>query len=157
MTHEFDIEKIDYESSNYELDVWSSCFNPIFNPPPSVIEEWNHRMVDDWDEPEPELQDTAVYFTDDGIEYLLVGKTMIPITEHFADNGKTVRDVIENVIHYAAKKTEKVKSSLQATKLKTTPAYSTMRVRSIVSVGCFTEGGFNEATVQYRTILQIKP
>lgn len=28
---------------------------------------------------------------------------------------------------------------------------------TIVSVGCFTEGGFNEATVQYRTILQIKP
>ena len=107
MIHEFDIEKIDYESSNYELDVWSSCFNPIFNPPPSVIEEWTRRMVDDWDEPEPELQDTAVYFTDDGIEYLLVGKTMIPITEHFADSGKTVRDVIENVIHYAAKKQKK--------------------------------------------------
>ena len=70
MSHEFDYEKIDYESSNYELDVWSSCFNPIFNPPPSVIEEWNRHMVDKWDEPEPELQDTAVYFTDDGIEYL---------------------------------------------------------------------------------------
>ena len=32
---------------------------------------------------------------------------MIPITEHFADSGKTVRDVIENVIHYAAKKQKK--------------------------------------------------
>ncbi len=34
----------------------------------------------------------------------IVGKTMILISEHFADNGKTAGDVIENVIHYAARK-----------------------------------------------------
>ena len=100
MTKEFDFDYME----NEPIDL-CRCFDPIFNPPPSVIEEWNRRWEDAWDE--PELQDTAVYFTDDGIEYLLVGKTMIPITEHFADSGKTVRDVIENVIHYAAKKQKK--------------------------------------------------
>ena len=36
MKHEFDLEQIDYDNSNYELDIWSSCFNPIFSPPPCV-------------------------------------------------------------------------------------------------------------------------
>ena len=31
MKHEFDLEQIDYDNSNYELDIWSSCFNPIFS------------------------------------------------------------------------------------------------------------------------------
>lgn len=102
MTHEFDFDHIEYEP----IDL-CSCFDPIFNPPPEVIKEWNRRHNDNWEEPEPTLEDTAVYFTEDKVEYLLVGKTMIPISEHFADNGKTVRDVIENAIHYAAKKQKK--------------------------------------------------
>ena len=138
MKHEFDLEQIDYDNSNYELDIWSSCFNPIFSPPPEVIKEWDHQFDDDWDEPEPTLENTSVYFTEDGANYLIVGKTIIPVSEHFADSGKTVNEVIEDVIRYAVK----VTSSVQSTKLKTALAYSTIRVRSIVSVGCFKEGGF---------------
>lgn len=50
-------------------------------------------------------------------------------------------------------------SSLQATKLKTTPAYSTIQTRSIVLYAGVVskKEDLNEATVQYRTILQIKP
>ena len=88
MNHKIAYEEINYENSDYELDVWSSCFNPIFNPPPEVIEEWNHRF-------------------DDGVNYLIVGKTIIPISEHFADNGKTVGDVIEDVIRFAVKTQKK--------------------------------------------------
>ena len=124
MKHEFDLEQIDYDNSNYELDIWSSCFNPIFSPPSEVIKEWNLQFDDDWDEPEPTLENTSVYFTEDGANYLIVGKTIIPVSEHFAETGKTVT------------------SSVQSTKLKTALAYSTIRVRSIVSVGCFKEGGF---------------
>ena len=29
MKHEFDLEQIDYDNSNYELDIWSSCFMSI--------------------------------------------------------------------------------------------------------------------------------
>ena len=43
-------------------------------------------------------------------------------------------------------------------KLKETHAYGIIVTESIVSVGCFSEGGFlSETTVQYRIILQIKP
>ena len=69
MKHEFDLEQIDYDNSNYELDIWSSCFNPIFSPPPEVIKEWNLQFDDDWDEPEPTLENTSVYFTEDGALY----------------------------------------------------------------------------------------
>lgn len=103
MNHKIAYEEINYENSDYELDVWSSCFNPILNPPPEVIEEWNHRFDDEWKEPEPTLENTSVYFTEDGVNYLIVGKTIIPISEHFADNGKTVGDVIEDVIRFAVK------------------------------------------------------
>lgn len=103
MKHEFDLEQIDYDNSHYELDIWSSCFNPIFNPPPEVINEWHHCFDDDWDEPEPTLENTSVYFTEDGANNLIVGKTIIPVSEHFADSGKTVNEVIEDVIRYAVK------------------------------------------------------
>lgn len=96
MNHKIAYEEINYENSDYELDVWSSCFNPIFNPPPEVIEE-----------PEPTLENTSVYFTEDGVNYLIVGKTIILIREHFADNGKTVGDVIEDVIRFAVKTQKK--------------------------------------------------
>ena len=107
MNHKIDFEEIDYENSNYELDVWSSCFNPIFNPPPEVIKEWNRQSDDDWEYPEPTLENTSVYFTVDGVNYLIVGKTIIPINEHFADNGKTVGEVIEDVIRFAVKAQKK--------------------------------------------------
>lgn len=107
MNHKIAYEEINYENSDYELDVWSNCFNPIFNPPPEVIEEWNHRFDDEWKEPEHTLENTSVYFTEDGVNYLIVGKTIIPISEHFADNGKTVGDVIEDVIRFAVKTQKK--------------------------------------------------
>ena len=47
MNHKIAYEEINYENSDYELDVWSSCFSPIFNPPPEVIEEWNGKTVGD--------------------------------------------------------------------------------------------------------------
>ena len=90
MKHEFDLEQIDYDNSNYELDIWSSCFNPIFSPPPEVIKEWDHQFDDDWD-----------------ANYLIVGKTIIPVSEHFAETGKTVNEVIEDVIRYAVKSQKK--------------------------------------------------
>ena len=103
MKHEFDLEQINYDNSNYELDIWSSCFNPIFDPPPEAIEEWKRRSDDYWDGPEPTLENTSVYFTVDGANYLIVGKTIIPVSEHFAETGKTVNEVIEDVIRYAVK------------------------------------------------------
>ena len=53
------------------------------------------------------LENTSVYFTEDGANYLIVGKTIIPVSEHFAETGKTVNEVIEDVIRYAVKSQKK--------------------------------------------------
>ena len=45
MNHKIAYEEINYENIDYELDVWSSCFNPIFNPPPEVIEDGKNRSL----------------------------------------------------------------------------------------------------------------
>lgn len=39
----------------------------------------------------------------DGTLYFLYGNTRIKVTEHFAENGKTVVDLLEDVILYEAK------------------------------------------------------
>jgi len=102
MNHKIAFEEIDYAP----IDL-CACFDPIFNPPPEVIEEWSRRSNDDWEDPEPTLENTSVYFTEDGVNYLIVGKTIIPISEHFSDNGKTVGEVIEDVIRFAVKTQKK--------------------------------------------------
>lgn len=43
------------------------------------------------------------YITVDGTLYFLYGNTRIKVTEHFADSGKTVVDLLEDVILYEAK------------------------------------------------------
>lgn len=42
---------------------WSmeQLLQSYFQPPPEVIEEWNHRFDDEWKEPEPTLENTSVY------------------------------------------------------------------------------------------------
>lgn len=106
MKHEFD--EIDYENSSYEPDdIWGSLFDPVFDPPQENIDEWNSRNDDCREVPEPTLENTAVHLTVDNEEYMFIGKTIIPISEHFADSGKTVGNVIEDVIHYAVRNLKK--------------------------------------------------
>lgn len=38
----------------------------------------------------------------DGSQYFVIGKNRIKISEHFADNGKQLDSLLENVIQYAA-------------------------------------------------------
>ena len=57
-------------------------------------------------EPEPTLENTSFYaIEEDGCLYYYCGNTCIKVHEHFADQGKTMNDLLENVILYAAKKT----------------------------------------------------
>ena len=58
------------------------------------------------DEQEPTLEDISFYaIEEDGCLYHYCGKTRIKVHEHFADRGKSVSDLIENVILHTAKKT----------------------------------------------------
>ncbi len=40
----------------------------------------------------------------DGTLYYCMGKHWIKVTEHFADNGKTMTDVVEDLIKHTARK-----------------------------------------------------
>lgn len=56
--------------------------------------------------PEPTLKNTSYYATEkDGCLYHYCGKTRIKVSEHFSDHGKSVSELIENVILHTAKKT----------------------------------------------------
>lgn len=58
------------------------------------------------DEQEPTLENISFYaIEEDGCLYHYCGKTRIKVHEHFADHGKSVSDLIENVILHTAKKT----------------------------------------------------
>ena len=53
-----------------------------------------------------DLRDTSFYAVEeDGCLYYHCDHTKIKIQEHFVDHGKTMGDLLENVIRYAAKNT----------------------------------------------------
>ena len=57
-------------------------------------------------EQEPTLENISFYtIEEDGCLYHYCGKTRIKVHEHFSDHGKSVSDLIENVILHTAKKT----------------------------------------------------
>ena len=79
-----------------------SCFDPVFYPPKEQEEEWR-RMRGEY-EPEPTLENTSFYVTEpDGTKYFYCGNTRIKITEYFAEKGKTVSELVEDVVRYAAR------------------------------------------------------
>lgn len=45
---------------------------------------------------------TGHVVTEDGKQYFVCGNNYIEISEHFAKEGKTLRDLIEDVILYTA-------------------------------------------------------
>ena len=52
---------------------------------------------------EPTLENTSHYGTElDGITYFYCGNTRIKVTEHFADVGKPMESLIEDVIRFSA-------------------------------------------------------
>jgi hypothetical protein len=44
-------------------------------------------------------------------EYFVIGNTRIRVTEHFADDGRTIDGLIEDVIRYAAGQVENEKKN----------------------------------------------
>lgn len=67
-------------------------------PPKELLKQWEAEC-----EPKPTLENTAFYATDeDGETYFYCGGSRLKVSEHFADTGKPVDSLIENVIGYAA-------------------------------------------------------
>ena len=67
-------------------------------PPKELLAQWAAER-----EPQPTLDNTAFYAVDeDGEMYFYCGGSRLKVSEHFADTGKPVGTLIENVIDYAA-------------------------------------------------------
>ncbi|MBE6665787.1 MAG: hypothetical protein E7603_06175 [Ruminococcaceae bacterium] len=63
-------------------------------------------------EPEPTLENTSFYVTEpDGTRYFYCGNTRIKVTEYFAEKGKTVSELVEDVVRYAARNGTTAKTS----------------------------------------------
>ncbi len=76
-----------------------TCYEPSEPTPEEFIDPGDR---------EPTLADTAFYLTDEnGIEYYCCGNTKIKITEHFAEDGKSMGELLEDLIIREAKKTAK--------------------------------------------------
>ena len=76
-----------------------ACYEPTETMPEEFI---------DPDDREPTLADTAIYIIDEnGVEYYCCGNTKIKITEHFAEEGKTMGELLEELIIREAKKSDK--------------------------------------------------
>ena len=53
---------------------------------------------------EPTLENTSFYVVEpDGTEYFYCGNSRVKVSEHFPENGKTIRKLMKNVIQYAAR------------------------------------------------------
>ena len=80
----------DYES----IDL-CECYEPMDFPPKEILRDWKRES-----EPKPE----PYYGTEpDGEMYFYIGNTRIKVSEHFNDHGKTINDLLEDVIKYSAK------------------------------------------------------
>ena len=76
-----------------------ACYEPTEPLPEEFIDPGDR---------EPTLADTAIYITDEnGVEYYCCGSTKIKITEHFAEEGKTIDELLEEFIIREAKKAAK--------------------------------------------------
>ena len=67
-------------------------------PPKELLKQWACER-----EPQPTLDNTAFYAVDeDGETYFYCDGSRLKVSEHFADTGKPVAALIENVINYTA-------------------------------------------------------
>ena len=85
-----------FEDYVYEpLDLFA-CYEPVFDAPQELIDEWNTTYAEPDEVP-------AFYVTEgDGPLYFYYGNTRIRVAEHFNDRGKPIGTLIEDVIRYSA-------------------------------------------------------
>ena len=91
------------------IDIFG-CHEPMEVPPKEREDEWR-RLRGEY-EPEPTLENTSFYVTEpDGTRYFYSGNTRIKVTEYFAEKGKTVSELVEDVVRYAARNGTTAKTS----------------------------------------------
>ena len=94
----------DFESYVYGPIDLCACYEPMFEAPQELIDEW--AAAREFEEPD----EVPTFYVEDeyGTLYFYYGNTRIRVAEHFNDKGKPIGTLIEDVIRYsAAHQTEK--------------------------------------------------
>ncbi len=88
------------ENDTYVSVDLCSCYFYDFAPPPEQLAEWGQNWYDNYI---PKSADETFYAVDvDETTFYYCGNTRIKVTEHFAENGKTMTSLIESVIRHIA-------------------------------------------------------
>ena len=93
-----------FENYEYEPIDLCACYEPMFEAPQELIDEW--AAAREFEEPDG----VPTFYVEDeyGTLYFYYGNTRIRVAEHFNDKGKPIGTLIEDVIRYsAAHQTEK--------------------------------------------------
>lgn len=91
-----------FENYVYEpIDLYA-CYEPMFDAPQDLIDEWNVACA------EPDEVPTFYVEDEYGTLYFYYGNTRIKVSEHFSNTEKPIGTLLEDVIRYsAAHQTEK--------------------------------------------------
>ena len=87
-----------FESYVYEPIDLCACYEPMFEAPQELIDEW--AAAREFEEPDG----VPTFYVEDeyGTLYFYYGNTRIRVAEHFNDRGKPIGTLIEDVIRYSA-------------------------------------------------------
>ena len=81
--------------NNYDPIDLCECYEPLDFPSKEILREWKL-------ESKPKCG--PYYGTEpDGEMFFYVGNTKIKVSEHFNDKGKSIEDLLEDVIKYSVK------------------------------------------------------
>ena len=90
----------DFENYVYEPIELCACYEPMFEAPQELIDEWAAAREAEREEPDG----VPTFYVEDeyGTLYFYHGNTRIQVAEHFNDRGKPIGTLIEDVIRYSA-------------------------------------------------------
>ena len=82
-----------------------ACYEPMEAPPQDLVDAWKKYWNDHWRAVEAAKGAVPTFYVIDekGVLYFYRGNTRIRVLEHFAENGKPIGSLIEDVICYAAR------------------------------------------------------
>ena len=86
----------DFENYVYEPIDLCACYEPMFDAPQELIDEWKDACA--------ELDEVPTFYVEDeyGTLYFYYGNTRIRVAEHFNDRGTPIGTLIEDMIRYSA-------------------------------------------------------
>lgn len=88
----------------YEPIDLCACYEPICEPPQDFLDACRKRWADYYAELEKAKPSVPTFYgqDEDGVLYFYHGNIRIRVSEHFAEDGKPIGTLIEDIIRYSA-------------------------------------------------------